>query len=272
MQFEGGAAMGLITPEQTLSAARQAGLDDEVLKLSGVAVLTFSKAVVDRLAELCALEDIEWISSSHHPYAAAHIVKRGEFDGLEVTVLVPPMGASPLACIVGDLAACGVQAVFLVCAAWSLGPPVRFGDLIVPAFSVGPDGTSIHYSNTSGHVSADPVVVEALAAACRQRGATVHVGGNATCEALYRITPEMVEEFQRRECLCMDNGEASTLFAIARTLNIPGGVLFQPYIELAQGWDPARLRDQRYRDACHLQAEVVLEAGVHLKRQGLLGK
>jgi uridine phosphorylase len=262
----------LITPQQTLSAARQAGLGDEALKLSGVAVLTFSKAVVDRLEELCALEDAEWISSSHHPYAAAHIVKRGELDGLDVTVLVPPMGASPLACMVEDLAACGVQAVFLVCAAWSLGPPVRFGDLIVPAFSVGPDGTSIHYSNTSGHVSADPVVVEALAAACRQRGATVHVGGNATCEALYRITPEMVEEFQRRECLCMDNGEASTLFAIARTLNIPGGVLFQPYIELAQGWDPARLRDQRYRDACHLQAEVVLEAGVHLKRQGLLGK
>jgi uridine phosphorylase len=262
----------LITPEQTLSAARQAGLGDEALKLSGVAVLTFSKAVVDRLEELCALEDAEWISASHHPYAAAHIVKRGEFDGLDVTVLVPPMGASPLACIVEDLAACGAQAVFLVCAAWSLGPPVRFGDLIVPAFSVGCDGTSIHYGNTSGHVSADPAVVEALAVACRERGATAHVGGNATCEALYRIRPEMAEEFRRRGCLCMENGEASTLFAMAHTLNILTGVLFQPYIELAQGWDPALLRDQRYRDACRLQAEVVLEASVYLRQQGLLGR
>jgi uridine phosphorylase len=262
----------LITPQQTLSAARQAGLGDEALKLSGVAVLTFSKAVVDRLEELCALKDAEWISALHHPYAAAHIVKRGEFDGLDVTVLVPPMGASPLACMVEDLAACGVQAVFLVCAAWSLGPPVRFGDLIVPAVSVGPDGTSIHYGNTSNHVSADPVVVEALAAACRERGTTVHVGGNATCEALYRITPEMAEEFRHRGCLCMDNGEASTLFAMAHTLNILTGVLFQPYIELTQGWDPARLRDQRYRDACRLQAEVVLEASVQLRRQGLLGR
>ena len=256
--------MELITPEQTLSAARQAGLGDETLKLSGIAVLTFSKAVVDRLDELCALEDAEWISPLHHPYAAAQIVKRCAFEGIGVTVLVPPMGASPLACIVEDLAACGAQAVFLVCAAWSLGPPVRFGDLIVPAFSVGPDGTSIHYGNISGHVSADPVVVEALAAACRERGATVHVGGNATCEALYRITPKMAEEFRRRGCLCMENGEASTLFAVTSTLNILGGVLFQPYIELAQGWDPARLRDQRYRDACRLQAEVVLEASTQL--------
>ena len=160
----------------------------------------------------------------------------------------------------------GVQAIFLVCAAWSLEPPVQFGDLIVPAFSVGPDGTSIHYGNTSGYVSADPAVVEALAAACRERGATVHVGGNATCEALYRITTEMTEEFRRRGCLCMDNGEASTLFALARTLNIRGGVLFQPYVELAQGWNPAWLRDERYRDACRLQAEIVLEASTRLRQ------
>jgi hypothetical protein len=47
-------------------------------------------------------------------------------------------------------------------------------------------------------------------------------------------------------------------------------VLFQPYIELAQGWDPARLHDERYRTACHLQAEAVLEASVRLAQRGLL--
>ena len=259
----------LITPEQTLSAARQAGLGDGELKLGGVAVLTFSKAVVDWMEALCGLEDTAWIAPQHHPYAAAEIVKRGAFEGIDVTVLVPPMGASSLACIVEDLAACGVQAIFLVCAAWALGPPVQFGDLIVPAFSVGPDGTSIHYGNTSAQVYADPVVVEVLAAACRERGAMVHVGGNASCEALYRITPQMAESFHKRGCLCMENGEASTLFAATQTLGILGGVLFQPYIELAQGWDPARL-DETYRTACHLQAEAVLEASVRLRRQGLL--
>jgi hypothetical protein len=88
----------LITPQQTLSAARQAGLEDERLALSGIAVLTFSKGVVDRLAERCSLTDVEWLSPLHHPYAAPHVVKRGTFQKLGVTVLVPPMGASPLAC------------------------------------------------------------------------------------------------------------------------------------------------------------------------------
>jgi uridine phosphorylase len=261
----------LITPDQTLSAARQAGLGDGELKLSGVAVLTFSKAVVDRLEVLCGLKDAAWLAPQHHPYAAAHGVKRGAFEGIGITTLVPPMGSSPLACIVEDLVACGVQAVFLVCAAWSLGPPVQFGDLIIPSVSLGADGTSIHYDNEGAVARAVPAVVDALAGACQEKDVQYHVGGNGTCEALYRITPEMAEGFRRRGCLCMDNGEASTLFAMARTLGVLGGVLFQPYIELAQGWDPARLRDERYRAACYLQAEVVLEASVRLERQGLLG-
>ena len=68
----------------------------------------------------------------------------------------------------------------------------------------------------------------------------------------------------------MDNGEASTLFAVSRALGVLGGVLFQPYIELARGWDPARL-DERYRDACQVQAEVVLDAALLLKQHGLFG-
>jgi uridine phosphorylase len=260
----------LMTPEQTLSAARHAGLDDEVLSLRDVAVLTFSKTVVDRLTELCGLNDARWLGPQHHPYAAAEVVKRGKYKDLDITLLVPPMGASPLACVIEDLAVCGVKGVFLVCASWSLGPPVRFGDMIVPTFSIGHDGTSIHYGNDSGQVQADTVVVEALAEACRSQRATVHVGGNASCEALYRITPEMAERFRKRGCLCMENGEASTLLAVAKTLRIAGGVLFQPYIELAQGWDPNSL-NERYRTTCRIQADAVLEACVKLKQQGLLG-
>jgi len=57
---------------------------------------------------------------------------------------------------------------------------------------------------------------------------------------------------------------------VTRTLDVPGGVLFQPYLELSRGWEPARLRDERYRDTCYLQAEVVLEASARLEQQGLL--
>jgi hypothetical protein len=257
----------LITPEQTLSAARLAGLDQDDLNLSGIAVVTFSKHVLVWLDKLCGLQDAPWISPPHHPYAAARIAKRGQFQGQTITALVPPMGASPLACLVEDLVACGVQVIFLVCAAWSLGPPLAFGDLMIPTFCVGRDGTSIHYGHNRNKVYARQEVMQALREACRARRARVHVGGNASCEALYRITPHMADDFQRRGCLSMDNGEASTLLAMACTLDVLGGVLFQPYIDLTRGWDPEPLRGGRYRATCRLQAEVALEAGATLMQR-----
>jgi hypothetical protein len=76
----------------------------------------------------------------------------------------------------------------------------------------------------------------------------------------------MVNAFRRQGCICMDNGEASTLFAAARTLGVPGGVLFQPYIDLARGWDPSQMDGARYSNACLIQADVALDAGAALLR------
>ncbi len=257
----------LINSEQTLAAAREDGLTDADLQLDGMAVLTFSKAIVDRLDEHCGLQDAQWLGPRHHPYAACEIVKRGVFEDVEVTVLVPPMGASPLACVLEDLAACGVKLVFLACASWSLGSPVEFGDLIIPAFSLGVDGTSMHYGNANGEVHAAPGVVATLKQACVSLDVRYHVGGNASCEALYRITPALVEAFRARGCLCMENGEASTLITVTRALGMIGGILFQPYIDLTKGWDPAVLQGERYRTACRNQADVVLQAGRALLEQ-----
>jgi uridine phosphorylase len=179
------------------------------------------------------------------------------------------MGASPLACTIEDLAACGVGAVFLACAAWSLGPPVRFGDLVVPSFAAGPDGTSVHYGNADQHVDADARVVASLADAARGRSAAVHVGGNASCEALYQVTPEMMDAMRARGCLSMENGEAAVLFAAGHTLDLPSGAIFQPYIDLTEGWNPDRL-DETYQAMCRVQAEVVLDATVRLRDNGVL--
>jgi hypothetical protein len=84
----------LISSEQTLAAARKAGVDEDTLRLSGAVVLTFSKGVVDRLDQMCDLEEADWISARHHPYAAAQIVKRGagRLPGLRRLVIGSPGG------------------------------------------------------------------------------------------------------------------------------------------------------------------------------------
>jgi uridine phosphorylase len=260
----------LVTAAQTVERAAAMDPKRHPQSLPAVAVLTFSRAVLDRLQALCGLEDMVWLESGRHPYATAQTVKRGIHAGREVVVLVPPMGGSPLACVIEDLAAGGVRAVFLVCAAWSLGGPVKVGDLLIPAVSLGPDGTSIHYGNSDGVAPADPATVRALGQACCERDLRYHVGANGSCEAFYRITAEMADRFRAQGCLCMDNGEASTLYAVSRALGIMGGVLFQPYIDLRQGWRPEWLRDNRYREACERQAEVVLAAMERLGAEGTI--
>jgi uridine phosphorylase len=260
----------LITAAQTRECAAAIDPEHRAESLPAVAVLTFSRAVLERLQALCDLEDMAWLEPGHHPYATAHTVKRGIHAGREILALVPPMGSSPLACVIEDLAAGGVSAVFLVCAAWSLGAPVKFGDLLIPAASLGLDGTSIHYGNSDGVAAADPATVQALVQACGERGLRYHVGANGSCEAFYRISAEMADRFRAQGCLCMDNGEASTLYAVTRALGLVGGVLFQPYIDLRQGWRPEWLHDSRYRAACERQAEVVLAAIVCLGVEGTI--
>jgi uridine phosphorylase len=259
----------MITPEQVISVAREAGLEDENLKLSGAAVLTFSKGIVDRMEEVCGLKDAEWLGPRVHPYGGPEVVKRGRYRELDVIVIVPMMGASPLSCVIEDLVACGVKAIFLACAAWSLGEPVKFGDILVPSFTVGMDGTSIHYGNSGGRIDADLRVVAALADSARERETAVHIGGNACCEALYRITPEMVDDFRTQGCLSMENGEAAVLFAVCRALGVTGGAIFQPYIDLTEGWNPGRF-DEAYDAACRLQADIVLNAALRLQEEGVI--
>lgn len=156
-----------------------------------------------------------------------------------------------------------------MCAAWSLGPPVQFGDLILPTF-IGPDGTSIYYGDKGGRIVTEERVIGALKQICNERELRVHYGGVGSCEALYRISPRMVDDFCKQGCICMENGEAATLFAVTREAGIIGAALFQPYIDLERGWDPGVLSSELYRTTCHLQAEVVLEAIRRLDTQGRL--
>ena len=86
---------------------------------------------------------------------------------------------------------------------------------------------------------------------------------------MYRITPEMADSLRHRGCLSMENGEAAVVFAVCRALGIPGGVIFHPYIDLTEGWNPQRL-DDAYQGTCRLQAAIVLDAGHRLRRAGAI--
>lgn len=257
--------MYLITPGDVEKEAVTQGIVRSALDVPNLIFLTFNQSVLEELANLASTEEWEWPAARFTP-AFSPLFKgwRGQIGDQPVAVFVPPMGPSTITSFCAELIHYGAQVIFLLCASWGLGKEyLAEGEIHLPSFAVGIDGTSPHYGNTAGRVDAEPRALEALAAALNELEATWKQGGVGSCEAFYRITAAMVDAFRQQGCLSMENGEAAALFALARAHEIPIGVLLQPYIDLEQGWSLSYM-GERYRETGKLQVRAAVQASAAL--------
>jgi hypothetical protein len=251
----------LITPSDVEKEALHQGWDRSALEVPGLIFLTFNQAVIEELTALSQMEEWEWPAAGLSP-AVSPLFKgwRGKIDDLEMAAFVPPMGASTLVSFCEELIHYGAQVIFLLCASWGLGREyLDEGEIHLPSFAVGVDGTSPHYRNIAGRVDAEPRALKALAAALNGLEATWKEGGVGSCEAFYRITADLAHEFRQQGCLSMENGETAALFSLARVRQVAIGVLLQPYIDLEQGWSLSYM-GERYRESGKLQVRAALQA------------
>jgi uridine phosphorylase len=257
--------MYLITPGDVEREALAQGMQRSGLEVPRLIFLTFNQGVIQELASLSDMEEWQWPAARFSP-AFSPLFKgwRGQIGDQAVAVFVPPMGASTIASFCEELVQYGARVIFLLCASWGLGKEhLAEGEIHLPSFAVGIDGTSPHYGNSCGRVEAEPRALEALAAALDQVGATWKQGGVGCCEAFYRISPATADAFRQQGCLSMENGETAVLFALARAHQTPIGVLLQPYIDLEQGWSLSYM-GQRYMEAGRLQVRAAVEASARL--------
>ncbi len=181
--------MYMITPQDVEREARADGLTTEELRVPDTIFLTFNRPVVEELIRLCALKEWDWKVAKYSPYSPVQRAWRGTYNSHNVAVLAPPMGASPLASVCEELIHFGGKVIFLLCACWSLGDTyLKKGQILLPDFAAGFDGTSRHYDNTQELVHAEPQVLQALAGALDELEADWKQGGIGCCEALYTST------------------------------------------------------------------------------------
>jgi uridine phosphorylase len=253
--------MFLINPVDVEEQALAQGADRSALEVPRLVFLTFNQTVLQELAELAHTEEWEWPAARFTP-AFSPLFKgwRGQIETEEIAVFVPHMGPSTLASFCEELIHHGAQVVFLLCASWGLGKSyLDKGEIHLPSFAVGMDGTSPHYGNTEGRVEAESRAFQALAAALDEVGARWKEGGVGSCEAFYRITPELADQFRQRGCLSIENGETAALYALARAHDLPIGVLLQPYIDLEQGWSLSYMGEE-YKESGRLQVRAAVRA------------
>jgi uridine phosphorylase len=250
----------MIEPEDVKKNAVRCGASLVDLRVPETAILTFNRTVLEQLNKVCDLHERKWLGAEHAPYCSISRCWEGKAGDRDVCVFVPPIGASPMAAFCEELICFGARRILLLCASWGLGEDcLKKGQIHLPTFAVGYDGTSFHYGNVDFRIAAEPVAFDVLADSLANSGVAWERGGVGCCEAFYRITPEMVNDYRDQGCLSMENGEVAVMYTLARVYRIQVGVLLQPYIDLKQGFDISYM-DGIYHDTCRSQALIAVDA------------
>ena len=142
----------------------------------------------------------------------------GRYQGIGVSGTSTGIGCPSAAIAVEELANVGATRFIRVGSSAAFIPGVRKGDIIVNTATMRLDGTSAAYVDPGFPAVADHFLAGALIDAARELGAErgfgVHVGMNASSDAFYAETPEVVENLMRHKITNIEM-ESAAIFTIA---------------------------------------------------------
>lgn len=219
-------------------------------------MIIFSGGLLNYLKEKVNLKESDWLLP-FHPYGGGKL-HRGKYEDIPLSVILPSMGASPMASIAEDLIFCGAKTILLVCGSWGIGEKVRLLDYIIPTHGLGPDGTSLHYGRKlNEEVELNKEIIDIFTKETKQRADNYHLGKNYSKEAFYRINKQEIIELQKKGCISMENGELNVLATLCNKNNVKFGAIFYSYYNPLEGWDIS-WRDDRYKECVNLEGDISL--------------
>lgn len=228
----------------------------EEFNVDSYVILFFSGALLEYLKSEAKVAKFEWLAP-YHPYASGEMFK-GNYQGIPITAIRPPMGASPMSSLTEDLITCGAKVILLVCGAWGIGKNVKLLDYIIPTHGTGIDGTSIHYGRElENEIEIDPKIVNILIDVIKNQTENFHVGKNYAKEAFYTITRKEISKLQNKGVISMENGELNVLATICKLKDVQFGAIFYNYCNLLEGWK-IPWGNENYSKCVHLEAEIAL--------------
>jgi uridine phosphorylase len=221
-------------------------------------ILTFTQPDYQALCRLVQARDLP-----RHIWGCA--CRPGSWEGADLTVAAPALGAPYAAMVLEKLIALGARRVLVLGWCGSLSPEVRIGDMILPSVAISGDGTSPHYCPELGEIPPHPGLYDLLAANLRIGEAPWHTGPVWSTDAFYRETKGLVKSCQERGILGIDL-ELAALFAVGRFRRIAVAGLLVVSDELFTfTWQPAR-GSQAFRLARDKAFHVALEVAAHAER------
>ncbi|MFX1311739.1 MAG: hypothetical protein ACFFHD_03870 [Promethearchaeota archaeon] len=255
-----------LTPEDVINdASESSDKNENDFKVDPYVFLIFSGSLLEFLKEKAKLKAYEWLMS-FHPYASPEEIFRGKYHDIPITVLIPPMGASPIATIAEDLIYCGAKVILLVCGSWGIGKGIKVLDYLIPTHGLGPDGTSIYYGrDIEEELEIDKEITKIIIEETSKRTKNYHIGKNYSKEAFYRITEEEIHDLQNRGCISMENGELNVLATISKLKNINFAAIFYNYFNPLEGWKIPWI-EEKYKFCVRLEGEIALATLIKIKK------
>ncbi|NIP41220.1 MAG: hypothetical protein GWN61_00730, partial [candidate division Zixibacteria bacterium] len=93
----------MLHPGDIEKNALRLGVSPDDMCVSGTTILTFNEAILESLRVSCNLRERRVLNSTLSPYAFPMRSLEGTFEGQSLSVLIPPMGASPIAAFCEEL-------------------------------------------------------------------------------------------------------------------------------------------------------------------------
>jgi len=231
--------------------AAQQGMSVENLGVRPVVVLSWSRRVVQSLAEATGAQ-----LSQHWMYEGQYPLYAGEVEGQPVSFAHVPVGAPGTIMLMEEMIACGARVFLGLGFAGSLQPTAPVGTCLIPTACIREEGTSAHYLDSETDIGPSARLVGMIQESCQTEGVKVVSGRLWTTDAPYRELVSKIEAYRRQRVLGVDM-ETSAMYALGRVRGVEVCNLLVVSDELWHEWRPA-FGSPELREAMQRAERVIL--------------
>ncbi|MBI9049412.1 MAG: nucleoside phosphorylase [Anaerolineaceae bacterium] len=210
-------------------------------KMPEKAVLCFFYDVISNLVSDGKLTKIGQLMSEIGPNSVYTI----EYEGQQIAVMQPGVGAPLAAGFMEEIVACGAKKIIAVGGCGVLHADTDAGQAFVIESAVRDEGTSYHYLPPSTEVHASPKAIVAIRDVLEVHQVPHMVVKSWTTDAIYRETIDRRDQRVAQGCHVVEM-EASAFFAVAQFRKVTmGQLVYGGDLVVPQGWDYRDWNDRK---------------------------
>ena len=165
-----------------------------------------------------------------------YVTYTGTLDGVKVSVTSTGIGGPSAAIAMEELYRCGADTFLRIGTCGGMQPRVKSGDVVIATGAIRMEGTSREYAPMEFPAVADIDIINAMAAAAKEKGCPFHTGVVQCKDSFYgQHEPETKpvgyelmnkwEAWKRLGCLASEM-ESAALFIVASYLGVRAGSCF----------------------------------------------